>query len=378
MSEQPLASIEACFGDIYDPRMQKRCDYPLLEVITIAICATLAGAEGWTDMELFGKSKATWLKQFLKLEKGIPSHDTFGDIFGMIDGDEFQRSFTHWVEGVFTVTQGEVVAIDGKTARRSHDKSIGKDAIHMVSAWASANGIVLGQRKVDDKSNEITAIPELLDLLSITGCIVTIDAMGCQKKIAQKIRDKQADYVLAVKDNQGKLHQDIQDWFAYAEQVAFKDIDHDYDKQVNKGHGRLEIRECWVIDDPVAFEYIRHYEGWADLHAIVCLKRERHIAEQIQRETAYYITSLKGNARKILTATRCHWSIENSLHWVMDVTFREDESRIRKDNSSQNMVVLRHIALNILKKDKSKGSLRQKRYKATLDDTFLRNLLEQI
>lgn len=378
MSEQPIASIEACFGDIYDPRVEGRCDYPLLEVITIAICATLAGAEGWTDMEIFGKSKEAWLKQFLKLEKGIPSHDTFGDVFGMIDGDEFQHSFVRWVEGVFTVTHGEVVAIDGKTARRSHDKAIGKDAIHMVSAWASANGIVLGQRKVDDKSNEITAIPELLDLLSITGCIVTIDAMGCQKKIAQKIRDKQADYVLAVKANQGKLHQDIRDWFAYAEKTAFKDIDHDYHKQVTKGHGRLEIRECWVIADPVAFEYIRHYEGWADLTAIVCLKRERRIADNIQQETAYYITSLAGGAQRLLTATRCHWSIENSLHWVMDVTFREDESRIRKDNSAQNMVVLRHIALNILKKDNSKGSLKQKRYKATLDDTFLLNLLEQI
>ena len=378
MSEQPLASIETCFGDIYDPRVEGRCDYPLLEVITIAICAILAGAQGWTDMETFGKSKEAWLKPFLKLENGIPSHDTFGDVFRMIDGDEFQRSFIRWVEGVFTVTQGEVVAIDGKTARRSHDKAIGKDAIHMVSAWASANGIVLGQRKVDDKSNEITAIPELLELLSITGCIVTIDAMGCQKKIAQKIRDKQADYVLAVKDNQSNLHQDIQDWFAYAEQVEFKDMHHDYHKQVSKGHGRLEIRECWVIADPIAFEYIRHYEGWADLNAIVCLKRERRIAEQVQRETAYYITSLKGDAPKILTATRCHWSIENSLHWVMDVTFREDDMRIRKDNSSQNMVVLRHIALNILKKDKSKGSLRQKRYKATLDDTFLLNLLEQI
>lgn len=378
MSEQPIASIEACFGDIYDPRVEGRCDYPLLEVITIAICATLAGAEGWTDMEIFGKSKEAWLKQFLKLEKGIPSHDTFGDVFGMIDGDEFQHSFVRWVEGVFTVTHGEVVAIDGKTARRSHDKAIGKDAIHMVSAWASANGIVLGQRKVDDKSNEITAIPELLDLLSITGCIVTIDAMGCQKKIAQKIRDKQADYVLAVKANQGKLHQDIRDWFAYAEKTAFKDIDHDFHKQVTKGHGRLEIRECWVIADPVAFEYIRHYEGWADLTAIVCLKRERRIADNIQQETAYYITSLAGDAHKILTAIRGHWSIENGLHWVMDVTFREDDMRIRKDNSAQNMVVLRHIALNILKKDNSKGSLKQKRYKATLDDTFLLNLLEQI
>ena len=378
MSEKPLASIEACFSDIEDPRVQGRCDYPLIEVITIAICASIAGAEGWTDMETFGKSKEDWLKQFLVLETGIPSHDTFGDVFGMIDGEEFQRSFMRWVERVFTVTEGQVVAIDGKTARRSHDKAIGKDAIHMVSAWAKANGIVLGQRKVDDKSNEITAIPELLDLLSITGCIVTIDAMGCQKKIAQKIRDKQADYLLSVKDNQGHLHQDIEDWFTYADQVDFKDIAHDYHKQVNKGHGRVEIRECWLIADPIAFEYIRHYEGWADLKAIVRVKRERRLADKVQQESVYYITSLDADAQKILQATRQHWSIENSLHWVMDVTFREDEMRIRKGNSSQNMVVLRHIALNILKKDKSKGSLKQKRYKATLDDTFLLKLLEQV
>ena len=378
MSEKPLASIEACFSDIEDPRVQGRCDYPLIEVITIAICASIAGAEGWTDMETFGKSKEDWLKQFLVLETGIPSHDTFGDVFGMIDGEEFQRSFMRWVERVFTVTEGQVVAIDGKTARRSHDKAIGKDAIHMVSAWAKANGIVLGQRKVDDKSNEITAIPELLDLLSITGCIVTIDAMGCQKKIAQKIRDKQADYLLSVKDNQGHLHQDIEDWFTYADQVDFKDIAHDYHKQVNKGHGRVEIRECWLIADPIAFEYIRHYEGWADLKAIVRVKRERRLADKVQQESVYYITSLDADAQKILQATRQHWSIENSLHWVMDVTFREDEMRIRKGNSSQNMVVLRHIALNILKKDKSKGSLKQKRYKATLDDTFLLKLLELV
>ena len=378
MSDKPNASIEACFSDIYDPRVQGRCDYPLLEIITISICATIAGAEGWTDIETFGKSKEAWLKQFLELEKGIPSHDTFGDVFGMIDGEEFQRSFMRWVERVFTVSAGQVVAIDGKTARRSHDKTIGKDAIHMVSAWANANGIVLGQRKIDAKSNEITAIPELLDLLSITGCIVTIDAMGCQKKIAQKIRDKQADYVLSVKENQGNLHQDIEDWFAYADKVGFKNIKYDYHQAVSKGHGRLEIRECWVIADPVAFEYIGHYEGWADLNAIVRVRRERRFADKVQQETAYYITSLDADAQQILQATRHHWSIENSLHWVMDVTFREDDMRIRQGNSSQNMVVLRHIALNILKKDTCKGSLKQKRYKATLDDTFLLKLLEQV
>jgi len=236
----------------------------------------------------------------------------------------------------------------------------------------------LGQHKVDDKSNEITAIPELLELLSIRGCIVTIDAMGCQKKIAQKIRDKQADYVLAVKDNQGKLHQDIQDWFAHADQVAFKEIEHDYHQTINKGHGRIEIRQCWVITDPVAFEYIRHYEGWTDLTAIVRVQRERRLPDKVEQEIAYYISSLSGSAETVLNATRQHWAIENSLHWVMDVTFQEDRMRTRKGDSPQNLIVLRNIALNILKQDSSKGSLRQKRYRAALDDTFLHKLLSQI
>jgi predicted transposase YbfD/YdcC len=338
----------------------------------------IAGAETWTDIETFGESKVEWLKEFLKLEHGIPSHDTFGDVFSALDSEAFERSFIRWVEGVFRVTKGQVVSIDGKTARRSHDKAIGKDAIHMVSAWANANGITLGQRKVDDKSNEITAIPELLQVLNISGCMVTIDAMGCQKKIAQTIRDSKADYLLAVKANQEHLHQDIQDWFAYADQVAFKDITHDYFKCVNKGHGRIEIRECWVISDPVAFDYIRHYEGWADLDAIVRVRRERRLKDNVEQDTAYYITSSSADAKTILTATRQHWSIENSLHWVMDVTFREDDMRIRNGNSSQNMVVLRHIALNILKKDPSNKSLKQKRYKAALDDTFLLHLLHLI
>lgn len=379
MSEaEPLASISACFGDLEDPRVEGRCAYPLIDIISIAICAVLAGADGWTEVETFGKSKAGWLQQWLPLENGIPSHDTFGDVFSMIDAETFQRCFMRWIERVFTITKGQVVAIDGKTVRRSHDKTIGKDAIHLVSAWASANGLTLGQRKVDDKSNEITAIPELLELLNVTGCIVTIDAMGCQKKIAQKIRDEQADYVLSLKDNQGKLLQDVTDWFAHADQVAFRDMIHDYHETVNKGHGRIDLRRCWAVADPVAFEYLRHYEGWADLQTIVRVQRERRRGAKIEQETAYYISSLPPNAQQILDATRTHWSVENRLHWVLDVIFREDESRIRKHNSPQNMALLRHIALNILKQDPSKGSLKQKRYRAALDDTFLLQLLAQI
>jgi len=371
-------SIEECFGTIDDPRVEGRCEYSLVEIITIAICAIISGSETWTDIETYGESKQVWLSEFLPLKSGIPSHDTFGKVFAMIDAEQFQTSFVRWVQSAFHVTQGQVIAIDGKTARRSHDKAIGKKAIHMVSAWANESGITLGQRKVDDKSNEITAIPELLELLYVTGCIVTIDAMGCQKKIADKIVRQQADYVLSVKDNQKKLHQDLQDWFAYADQVQFKDMSYDYHKMVSKGHGRLEIRECWVIDDPIAFEHIRHYDGWTGLTSIVRVQRERRIKGDSQQETAYYITSLDPDAERILNATRQHWSIENQLHWVMDVTFNEDQMRTRQGNSPQNLIVLRNIALNILKQDTSKGSLRQKRYRAALDDTFLEKLLDKI
>jgi predicted transposase YbfD/YdcC len=378
MNDQPLSSISACFSDLHDPRVTGRCDYPLIEIITIAICAVIAGADGWTEIEIFGKRKEAWLKQFLPLENGIPSHDTFGDVFRMLNAEAFQRSFTRWIEGIFSVTQGQVIAIDGKTARRSHDRTIGRDAIHMVSAWASTNGITLGQRKVDDKSNEITAIPELLELLNVSGCIVTIDAMGCQKKIAQKIRDEKADYVFSLKENQAKFLQDVRDWFAHADQVNFAGMKHDYYETVNKGHGRIEVRRCWVVSNPVAFDYIRHYEGWADLQTIVRVQRERRFADKTERETSYHISSLPPKASVILNAIRSHWGIENSLHWVLDVVFREDASRIRKDNSSQNIGILRKIALNILKQDPSKGSLKSKRYSAALDDTFLLQLLVRV
>jgi predicted transposase YbfD/YdcC len=231
---------------------------------------------------------------------------------------------------------------------------------------------------VDDKSNEITAIPELLRVLDVAGCIVTIDAMGCQTAIAQAIRDEKADYVLRVKDNQGNLRQDLQDWFAYADQIQFANMRHTYAETVNKEHGRIEIRRCWALSDAVAFDYIRHYEGWVDLQTLVRIQRERRFAGKIERETAYYISSLPHQAPLLLNAIRSHWGIENSFHWVLDMIFGEDDCRIRMGESPQNMAVLRRLALNILKKDQSKGSLRQKRYKAALDDTFLSTLLDLV
>jgi predicted transposase YbfD/YdcC len=375
MNEKPCNSISEAFSELSDPRVEGRCEYKLLDIIIIAVCAVITGAESWVEVETFGKLKEEKLRTFLELGKGIPSHDTFGRLFAALDAEEFQKCFARWVEGVFQVSDGQVIAIDGKTVRRSHDKTIGKDAIHMVSAWASTNGIALGQCKVDDKSNEITAIPELLRVLDVSGCIVTIDAMGCQKKIAQTIRDEKADYILHVKENQGNLYQDVQDWFAYADKVHFSGINSTYHKTVNKDHGRIEIRQCWAIADPLAFEHIRHYDGWADLQTIVRIQRERRIGDKVEAETAYYISSLPNQADRILTATRAHWSIENSFHWVLDVTFHEDDSRIRIGNSPQNMAVVRHLALNILKTDNSKGSLRNKRYRAALDDSFLFSLL---
>jgi predicted transposase YbfD/YdcC len=378
MSNELQRSLEDCFGDLADPRVAGRCDHKLLDIIMIAICGILCGAASWVGIETVGKAKESWFRQFLDLEHGIPSHDTFGYVFARIDHEAFQTRFVRWVEQVFQVTQGQVVAIDGKTARGSHDKAIGKEAIHLVTAWASANGLVLGQRKVDSKSNEITAIPALLRLLDVSRCIVTIDAMGCQTKIAQTIRDEKAEYILRVKDNQSTLKQDLVDWFAYGDSQQFAGMDMDFHQTTHKTSGRIEIRQCWVVRDPVAFEHIRHYEGWADLHSIIRVQRDRRDGEHSSRDTAYYISSLTTSAAIILGATQHHWAIENSFHWVLDVTFGEDLSRIRTGESAENMAVLRTIALNLLKQDTSKSSLRQKRFRAAMDNDFLFHLLTQV
>lgn len=378
MSDEIRISLEDWFGDLADPRVQGRCDYKLIDIIIIAICGVVCGADSWVGIETVGKGKEAWLGQFLDLEHGIPSHDTLGDVFAKIDSEAFQKRFIQWVENVFRITKGQVVAIDGKTLRGSHDRAIGKDAIHLVSAWASVNGIVLGQRKTDAKSNEITAIPELLALLNVSGCIVTIDAMGCQTKIAQQIRDRKADYLLRVKDNQSYLKQDLVEWFQYGDECGFADMRVDFHQSTHKTSGRIEIRKCWVVSDPVAFDYIRHYDGWPDLNSIIRVERERRDGDDISRETAYYISSLTAAADLILEATQHHWAVENCFHWVLDVTFSEDASRIRSGESAENMALLRAVALNLLKADPSKSSLRQKRLRAAVDNDFLLRLLTQV
>ena len=306
----------------------------------------ICGADNWVDIELFGNCKEEWFKSFLELPNGIPSHDTFGDVFARLDPEQFQHCFIEWVQAVAQLTQGEVVAIDGKTVRRSHDRTLGKGAIHMVNVWASSNGLALGQGKVEEKSNEITAIPKLLQLLELAGCIVTIDAMGCQKEIAQQIIEAQADYLLAVKKNQGQLYEDVRDLFEGAQEFDFEGVPYDFARTVNKNHGRLETRQCWVITDPDCLDYIQTRQQWAKLNAVVKFTAQREMATGTSVQSRYYISSLASQAKTLLEAARSHWGIENSLHWSLDVTFREDHSRVRKDHGPQNLAVLCQIALS--------------------------------
>jgi predicted transposase YbfD/YdcC len=344
-----------------------------LDILVIAVCAAICGADSWEDVELFGEAKEKWFKTFLALSNGIPSHDTFGRVFALLDGQQFQACFVQWVRAVAEATQGQVVAIDGKTLRRSHDKGIGKGAIQMVSAWASENGMVLAQTKVDDKSNEITAIPELLDLLEVTGCIVTIDAIGCQTAIAEKIVERQADYVLPVKQNQGKLHDTLEQLFSDPEEMTWASCD--YHKTVDKDHGRLEIRECWVTSDPAYLDYIAAFATWPKLHSIGMVQAQRQIGEHHTVKRRYFISSLESNAKQLARVVRSHWQIENTLHWVLDITFREDDCRVRKGNGAQNFAILRHMTLNLLKREKTRGSIHSKRLKAGWDHDYLLKVL---
>ncbi len=375
MSSRPDVCIKKHFGSLKDPRIDRTKRHKLLDILTIAICAVICGADGWTDIEFFGKSKKKWFQTFLELPNGIPSHDTFGRVFAQLDPAQFETCFLAWIRAISDLIPGQVIAIDGKQLRRSHDRTSGKAAIHMVSAWASANQLVLGQVKVDDKSNEITAIPELLQALALDGCIVTIDAMGCQKEIASTIVDKGADYVLALKENQGNLYNDVVLLFDDLEQSGYRDYRYDSTETTDKGHGRIDLRQCWTI----AGSDVRHLPSaaaWKGLQSVVKVRAERHLPETTEVETRYYISSLKGEAEQALWAKRTHWSIENSLHWVLDIAFREDESRVRKAHSPENLAILRHIALNLLKQDKSiKAGIKAKRLVAGWDEEYLLQVL---
>jgi len=372
--QTPLNLIAPHFCKLKDPRMDRTRKHNLLDIITITICAVVGGADNWVEVAEFGSSKEAWFKSFLDLPHDIPSHDTFGRVFRLLDPQQWQAGFLSWVETITQVSTGQIVPIDGKCLRRSHDKTLGSKAIHMVSAWASDSRLVLGQVKVDKKSNEITAIPILLDMLTLSGCIVTIDAMGCQKDIARKIIKKEADYALALKKNHKGLYQGVKALF---DQTTLDNFETHYThKTVEISHGRQETRQCWTISDPKQLATLPGFSDWPGLKTVVLVRAEQQRGHKTTLEDRYYISSLSGDAEKLLQVVRGHWAIENSLHWVLDIAFCEDDCRIRKGYGAQNFAVLRHLALNLLEQDTTvKCGINAKRKKAGWDKDFLLNIL---
>jgi len=354
-------------SEIEDPRVDRTKDHLLEDIIFITIAAVICGAHTWNDIENYGNAKEIWLKQFLKLPEGIPTHDTFNRVFSAIDPAQMEKCFINWVKSVCELTEGEVVSIDGKTIRGSRDKG-SKSIVHMVSAWAQLNHLSLGQVKVDDKSNEITAIPKLLDILIIKGCIVTIDAMGCQTEIADKIIKKGGDYILAVKGNQGSLQEGIMDIIKFTKPIeTYEDLDF--------GHGRIEKRVCSIYTD---FSHIENWERWKNLQCVAKIDSHRHIKSsgENETETRIYICSVTPSAEKIEKCIRAHWGIENSLHWVLDVAFNEDKSMKTNPIAAENFSIINRIALNLLSNEKSKKrSIKGKRLDAGWDNDYLNKIL---
>jgi predicted transposase YbfD/YdcC len=364
------------FDDLEDPRIDRKKLYPLTEILFIVICGSICGAQSWRDFVTFGEEKLEYLRRFLPFKNNIPSKNTFARVLSSLDPEGFRSCFLAWVKS-FQLAVKEVIAIDGKTLRKSFDKASKKSPIHMVSAFASATKLVLGQQKTNEKSNEITAISKLLDLLSLTGQIVSIDAMDTQKKIAEKIRKKKADYVLALKGNHGTLHDDIRLFLSSekAKSNSKKIVDH-YE-EFDKGHGRIEHRSCYVSDN---LDWLEQRGDWIDLRTIALIETRITVGEKTTTEQRYFISSLKPNAKQIADAVRSHWAIENSLHWVLDVTLCEDNSRVRKDNAPENMAMVRHIILNMLqnaKKQFKDMSLKRLQKKAGWGDSALDMILLQ-
>lgn len=381
MEKPQERNLEKYFGNLEDPRSEINRQHKLIDIIFIAICAVICGADDYPSIAAFGEAKEEWLSGVLELPAGIPSSDTFWRVFRLLDAEAFAACFCAWMKAVCALTSGEVIAIDGKQLRRSHDKTVGKSAIYMVSAWATANKVVLGPWKVNEKSNEITAIPELLRLLDIEGAVVTIDAMGAQTEIAQLIVDNDADYLLSLKGNQENLHEDVAFLFADLEESHFEAFEHEYAKTVDKGHGRIETREAWTISDPNLMKQLHNSEKWPELTTIMMVQAQRTLicgdtTQKDKPDRRFYIASYKASAETMLNDSRSHWGVENGLHWSLDIAFREDDSRLRKDHSAQNFAALRHIALNLLKKESTlKIGIKNKRLKAGWDNNYLFKVL---
>ncbi len=372
-----LSTIEEHFAVITDERQQYKVRYPLLDILLITLVGIICGADGWEAIEEVGKNKLKLLKKYGYFHYGIPVHDTIARIISAIEPSQFQDCFINWMKDAELSTQGEIIAVDGKTVRRSYDKKGKQGAIHMVSAFAAGNGVVLGQVKTYEKSNEITAIPDLLSKLDIKGAVVTIDAMGCQKVIAKKIIQKEADYVLAVKGNQGHLSSAIRDFFYIAHEENFKQLSHQFTEEIDKGHGRVEHRRYWLTEDLSSLKDLT--AQWVGLKSVGMVESQRHIGDKVTVDRRYFICSLKETDKLFAKAVRRHWSVENELHWVLDVSFREDDSRIRRENSAENMATARHITLNMLRQEKTcKKGIKAKRFKAALDSDYVEKVLSTV
>lgn len=374
----PPQDLASCLGEVEDPRVNRTRDHKLIDLLIIAVCSMICGGEGFNDMETFGKAQYQWLKRFLELPNGIPSHDTFNRVFSAIDPEQFMDCFVRWTQSLRSALGCDVVAIDGKALRRAHNKD--ESIPYIVSAWASQNGLTLGQVKVDEKSNEITAIPKLLRILDLADCIVTIDAMGCQKKIAKEIIEADADYVLSLKGNQGIAEKEIR---AFFDDLIPPDSSmptpktppkFDYLQTIDGDHGRIETRRYWISDDIGWFEDKKKWEG---LRCIAMVESVRELNGTRSYERRCFLASIERDANRFAQACRGHWGVENPLHWVMDVTFREDDSRARSGNSAENLATLRRLALNMLKTERSQSrlSLRRKRLMAGWNSDYLQKVL---
>lgn len=374
MAELKVKTLFESLSTIDDPRVEGRSEYLLIDILVIAVCATICGVESWTEIEEFGEAKHEWLASFLELKHGIPSHDTFQRVFGLLEPEQLKECFLEWISGAVSLAKGSLVNIDGKQVRGSKSIANNKKALNVVSAWASEQSVVLGQTACEEKSNEIKAIPELLKMLELSGCIVTIDALGCQKEIVEEIVSQEADYVISLKGNQGKLHEDVKNYLDWAERIGFQEISYDYTETLEKGHGRIEKRRCWVTE---RIDWLEQKADWKNLRSIIMVESIREVVGgSTTIERRYFISSLEAKAREALRSVRGHWAIENELHWCLDIAFREDECQVRERKAVENLVILRHIGLNLLKQETScRRGIKTKRKKAGWSEEYLLKVL---
>ncbi|MBE9141236.1 ISAs1 family transposase [Nodosilinea sp. LEGE 07088] len=367
-------SVLQHFQHLPDPRVERTQHHSLVAIVTIVLFAVLAGADGFVAIERYGRAKQSWLETFLDLPHGIPSHDTVGRVIGALDPQALEAGFLAWVGQITSSLGVELIHIDGKTARGSYDREGNLKALHSVSAWSSEHGLVLAQQRVDAKSNEITAVPVLLNLLNLKGTVVTLDAMGTQTAIATQIKQAEGDYVLALKGNQGTLSRAVETWFEQADAKGWDGIDYDYHETMESSHHRLETRQAWTV--PVSqFPPLPRQAKWSGFTTVVMVRSTRQLWNKTTTDVRFYISSLPSHALRHAQVIRSHWSVENSLHWVLDVTFNEDASRIRQGDAAQNLGLIRRLSVSLLKREPSKLSLKMKRYTAAMDNSFLLKIL---